>query len=134
MTKDIQKYFIKRWPVWFTNVEYGFFLPAGWKYVLTQICYRLDNLLARFKVPQSTVAIMQVKEKHGGLCFYTDVSETPHLSVEKRNILINKVANLSLKAEEASSFVCASCASTKGMYIPYQRLCSSCEAELKAEI
>lgn len=73
MNKELETKLVARWPKWFnvngsiqrTLMPFGFECGDGWFDIIWRLCENIDSLAG----PEFEV--MQVKEKFGGLRFYT---------------------------------------------------------------
>lgn len=74
MTNELEHKFVERWPKWFdvngdirrTLMPFGFAHNDGWFNLLWQLCLDIEPLIG-----DAPFEVLQVKEKFGGLRFYT---------------------------------------------------------------
>ncbi len=80
MKGELQQRIIERWPTWFnttgdigkTLMPFGFQHGDGWFNLVWQLCERLEPLVAVTEQEGGcSFRVLQVKEKFGGLRFYT---------------------------------------------------------------
>lgn len=96
--------FKARWPNMFKEVRCGFSLPKGWGPIVWKMCENLEGM-SNQKEPwredhtEPEPQVAQVKEKFGGLRFYTDNYTDSH------DELISLV-------EAMSFYVCETCGTT----------------------
>lgn len=106
--------FYNKWPKLFTDVKCGFYLPNGWSTLVWDMCVSLDlELDGDF----SKLSCVQVKEKFGGLRFYTH----DQTNNDKVNEIINAACNLSCET-------CQNCGTVEGVECKGPRwLTTQCE-------
>lgn len=124
MKKELEQKFIDRWPNWFRNMYgnpcetclcFGFECGDGWFDLLWKLCEDIEK-----ENPDEDFLIEQIKEKFGGLRFYTSGANN------------NSIYDLIDKAEQQSYKVCENCGSTEnvtseGSWI--KTLCKKCRKE-----
>ena len=81
MREELEQRLVERWPAWF-NVEgniretlmpFGFAHGDGWFDLVWRLCERLEPLVAAEEAETGrSFHVLQVKEKFGGLRFYTN--------------------------------------------------------------
>ena len=115
MEEDLYDKFKERWPKMFTDVECGFWLPAGWEQIVWDLCEKIEPLV------DDEFRVAQVKEKFGGLRFYVGGGSD---EVDK---LIGETEGLSFET-------CQSCGlpGTRGGSGWIVTLCKSCGKDGKA--
>ena len=100
MDDKIEKQFKERWPKWFGGLDaspmksclaFGFECSSGWRDLLWQLCEDIEKL-----GPGDDFEVHQVKEKFGGLRFYTSGTT-------------NEVSDRISQAESESYETCESC-------------------------
>lgn len=125
MRKELANKFPARWPNWFrgmtkspmeSNMAFGLECADGWFQLLWDLCLELEQL----GVPED-FEIYQIKEKFGGLRFYTSGS-----SIEAYNAVE--------QAEKRSYEICEECGSTEGVTVAAPRgwittKCAECRAK-----
>ena len=81
MRKELEQKLVERFPRWFnirgdlrhTLMPFGFQCDDGWFELLWRLCEHLEALVQRFKRKTGErFEILQVKQKLGGLRFYTN--------------------------------------------------------------
>jgi hypothetical protein len=81
MRKELELKLIERWPSWFnvtgdsreTRMADGFVHGDGWFDIVWRLCEELEALVAEAEnVTARPFAVLQVKEKFGGLRFYVN--------------------------------------------------------------
>jgi|SRR3989339_170492 len=106
MKKELQNKLFKKYPKIFVQKDlspketlmcFGISCGDGWFWLLDQLCSCLQFHVDRNHYPQ--VEATQVKEKFGGLCFYT----------QSRNDYLRGYINF---AEHLSLSICESCGTT----------------------
>lgn len=103
MNKEHTKYLIERWPKWFdlsgdprrTLMCFGFECGDGWFDILVDLCEELESLVVEHN-SKTPFEVIQVKEKFGGLRFYTTWGT-------------NKIWDAISKAESLSLETCEVC-------------------------
>jgi hypothetical protein len=84
MRKELEQKLVDRWPAWFkldgdvreTLMPLGFAHGDGWFDLLWRLCERLEPVVAAGeKESGRPFQVLHVKEKFGGLRFYTDYSD-----------------------------------------------------------
>jgi hypothetical protein len=84
MRKELEQRIVERWPTWFrvdgdvreTLMPFGFKHGDGWFDLLWRFCERLEPVAAAAEEETGqSFQVLQVKEKFGGLRFYTNFSE-----------------------------------------------------------
>jgi hypothetical protein len=84
MRKELDQRIVERWPAWFrvdgdvreTLMPLGFAHGDGWFELLWRLCERLEPVVAAAERESGhTFEVLQVKEKFGGLRFYTNFSD-----------------------------------------------------------
>ncbi len=82
MRKDLEQKLVERWPTWFhvdgnireTLMPLGFTNLDGWFDILWRLCEDLEPLVAEVELTTGQpFEVCQVKEKFGGLRFYTNL-------------------------------------------------------------
>jgi hypothetical protein len=82
------------------SVPWGFAVGDGWCVLLETLCARLDTILAA--APGAAMAVVQVKEKFGGLRFYYDLQGADEAISEAMREAVDL-------AEAASARICEQC-------------------------
>ena len=85
---------------------YNFEVGEGWREIIETLCKDLDDL----HIPN--MKVVQIKEKFGGLRFYTSTHSTPeeYTNFPKEHLmLLEKMYKLTSVAEEKSTTVCETC-------------------------
>ncbi len=81
MRKELEQRLVERWPTWFNTegdfrhpgMTLGFRCDDGWFDMVWQLCENLEPLVAELEqATGSQFEVLQVKEKFGGLRFYTN--------------------------------------------------------------
>jgi hypothetical protein len=81
MRKELEARFVTRWPTWFkisgdprqTWMHYGFEICDGWFDIVWRLCEGLEPLVAEDELNTGDpFEVVRVKEKLGGLRFYTN--------------------------------------------------------------
>jgi len=116
MRKELEQKFVERWPTWFeiggdprhTLMPYGFEFGDGWYDIVWQLCEGLEPFVtgATLNTGDAPFIVVQVKEKLGGLHFYTNKSN-------------EAVLHLIAAAEQQSLVTCEICGqpgTTQGKY------------------
>jgi hypothetical protein len=84
MRKELEKRLVDRWPSWFkvggniheTLMPFGFAHGDGWFDLVWRLCERLEPVVgAAEENAKRPFQVLQVKEKFGGLRFYTNISD-----------------------------------------------------------
>ena len=82
MRKDLEQKLIERWPTWFridgdireTAMTRGFEHGDGWFDIIWKLCEDLEPLVAEVELKTGErFEVLQVKEKFGGVKFYTNL-------------------------------------------------------------
>lgn len=101
MTKDLQDKLYEKYPKIFgqkdlsmyeTAMCWGIDVSDGWYNILDVLCHNIQSHIDRNNLPQ--VQATQIKEKYGGLRFYTNFSD------EYIDGLIDMAANMSYRTCE----------------------------------
>lgn len=102
---------------------FGFECDEGWYYLIEQLCHDIEQLIDKkypdYKTCEYPFEVLQVKEKFGGLRFYTSGSN-------------DEIENLIDKAEKLSYKTCEVCGA-KGKLRDYgwlKTMCNKCYKEL----
>lgn len=107
--------FQRRWPSWFDNVYCGFSCPQGWMELLWDTCLHIEKLR-----PGPEFKVAQVKEKFGGLRFYTDGAS-------------DAICRAIAAAETKSFSICQNCGGTQHVRTCgpgwVMTLCQCCRAQ-----
>lgn len=83
MKRELEKRFTDRWPTWFnvdgnnraTLMPFGFEHGDGWFNLVWRLCERLEPVVVSAESETgNSFKVLQVKEKFGGLRFYTNFS------------------------------------------------------------
>jgi hypothetical protein len=82
MSPDKEQAVFQRWPEWFrdkgderlSGMGLGFCCDDGWYDIIYGLCERLEPMVAALGDRASEFQVVRVKEKFGGLRFYTDGS------------------------------------------------------------
>lgn len=83
MKRELEQRIVERWPSWFdvhgsiqrTLMPFGFEHGDGWFELVWHLCERLDPLVKQFEEETGErFEVVQVKEKFGGLRFYTNLT------------------------------------------------------------
>lgn len=106
MKQELEDEFKSRWPTWFAGLRgqpmdsclaFGFECTDGWYDLLKRLCEDIEAL-----GPPEDFRVLQVKEKFGGLRFYTSgCSEAIHKRVDQ--------------AEKESYETCEECGTTSNV-------------------
>jgi hypothetical protein len=105
MRKELEQKFVERWPTWFhidgdisqTLMSFGFEHGDGWFDIVWRLCEELEPLVAEVEVKTGRpFEVLQVKEKLGGLRFWT-------------NLEVDAIANRIQAAELESLYTCEVC-------------------------
>lgn len=103
MTKEITEKFFKRFdffhpekPMTEALMCFGFECGDGWQYILWRLCEQIEVELAKDYELKQQFEVVQVKEKFGGLRFYTNVGN-------------DAIYDLISKAEDESYGTCEVC-------------------------
>jgi hypothetical protein len=81
MREELERRLVERWPTWFnvegdireTSMPFGFVHGDGWFDLVWRLCERLEPLVAAEEAETGrSFQVLQVKEKFGGLRFYTN--------------------------------------------------------------
>ena len=81
MRRELEQRLVERWPDWFnvegdireTSMTFGFQHADGWFDLVWRLCERLEPVVAAAeKEAGRSFQVLQVKEKFGGLRFYTN--------------------------------------------------------------
>lgn len=114
-----------------TCMCWGIEVGDGWYDIIDEICAGLDELYYEYGV---VIEASQVKEKFGGLRFYTEMAPR-FLKLTKEEIKQIQQMEYDIigKGEKKSYSICESCGApaksiTKGWY---RTLCESCDEEYK---
>lgn len=121
MREELEKKFSEKWPTWFhglhdgdpmeTCLVFGFECGDGWNDLLWRLCEDIEKI-----GPGDEFRVLQVKEKFGGLRFYTGAAPS-------------EVHDRISQAEDESYKTCEVCASkedvtSEGSWI--KTLCGEC--------
>ena len=110
MRKELEQKFVERWPTWFkigddhrhTLMPYGFEFGDGWFDIVWRLCEGLEPLVAEDELNTGEpFKVFQVKEKFGGLTFYTN-----KYSFDKSS---DAILQLIAAAEQQSLVTCDVC-------------------------
>jgi len=127
MQKELEDKFLEKWPTWFaglhdgdpreTCLAFGFECSDGWNDLLWRLCEDIEKL-----GPGEDFRVEQVKEKFGGLRFYTSGTNT-------------EVFNRITEAENESYKTCEFCGSKEdvtstGSWVTTR--CKSCREKKNA--
>lgn len=83
MRAELEQRLVERWPTWFnvkgdireTSMSFGFQPGDGWFDLVWALCERLEAVVAVAETETGrSFHVLQVKEKFGGLRFYTNYS------------------------------------------------------------
>ena len=83
MRRELDERLIDRWPMWFnveddlrpTAMPFGFAHGDGWFDLVWTLCERLESVVPAAETETGrSFRVLQVKEKFGGLRFYTNYS------------------------------------------------------------
>jgi hypothetical protein len=83
MKKELEQRIVERWPAWFnlngdvrvTMMRFGFVHDDGWFDLIWRLCDSLEPVVAAAESEAlRPFQVLQVKEKFGGLRFYTSFS------------------------------------------------------------
>jgi hypothetical protein len=81
MREELERRLVERWHTWFgvdgnireTSMPFGFAHGDGWFNILWRLCERLEPVVAAVEAETGCpFRVLQVKEKFGGLRFYTN--------------------------------------------------------------
>jgi hypothetical protein len=81
MRKDLEQKLVERWPAWFhvngdfreTAMPRGFTVRDGWFDIVWRLCEDLEPIVAEVELETGVpFEVCQVKEKFGGMKFYTN--------------------------------------------------------------
>ena len=103
-------------------MRYGFGVKDGWFDLMDKLCADIQNTIDTKKKTNQEfeqVRVVQVKEKMGGLRFYTDGAD-------------EKIAEMIHKAEKESYKICEVCGKEGKLtnaLIWFKTLCESCKAK-----
>jgi hypothetical protein len=84
MKHELEQRIVERWPDWFdvhgsiqsTLMPFGFEHSDGWFDIIWRLCEHLEPLVAQFERESGLeFKVLQVKEKFGGLRFYSNFSD-----------------------------------------------------------
>ena len=92
MKKELQNKLMKKHSKILESVAYGLSVDDGWYKLIDQLCTQIQEIVDEKNLPQ--VKAVQVKEKFGGLRFYTN-----HTNEEIR-LLIREAENASYRTCE----------------------------------
>jgi hypothetical protein len=82
MRKELEQKLVERWPTWFnvngdirqTLMPRGFTVRDGWFDIIWRLCEDLEPLVVEVELKTGRrFEVLQVKEKFGGLRFYTNL-------------------------------------------------------------
>jgi hypothetical protein len=126
MSPDKERRIFERWPDWFRNAAnirislmiWGFTCGDGWYTIIYQLCERIEPMVAALDDGGSAFEVLQVKQKFGGLRFYTGGS------TDEIEAAIESASELSSKTCEACGNPGKNEADTTGWW---RTLCASCQ-------
>jgi len=119
-----------------TCMCWGFAINEGWFEIIEKLCIQLQLLMDKFNVD---IVAEQVKEKFGGLRFYTTIKakEDSQLTAEESHILWDIVGSVIGRAEDKSVQTCEKCGEYRKIRTDYAWhvcLCDKHDAEKKESI
>jgi len=112
MTKELQEKLFNKYPKIFRQKDlsmmetcmcWGIDTDEGWFFLLDQLCNSIQSYIdlnEHLKIPQ--VEAVQVKEKFGALCFYTNGGD-------------NRIDGMIQLAENMSYHICEKCGTTENV-------------------
>lgn len=100
--------FLQKYPILYSKLS-GFDCNKGWYQLIDELSEKIEEINLKFENPEHKIYAAQVKQKFGGLRFYTEISDSLFDEEELQQNVVQTVYDLIAIAETKSYTVCEDC-------------------------
>lgn len=99
---------LQKYPILYSKLS-GFECSRGWYDLIDQLSQKIEEINLKFENPEHKIYAVQVKQKFGGLRFYTEISDSLFDDEEQQESIQQIVYDLTAIAETKSYTICEHC-------------------------
>jgi methionine synthase II (cobalamin-independent) len=100
--------FLQKYPILYSKLS-GFDCNKGWYKLIEELSQKIEEINLKFANPEHKIYAVQVKQKFGGLRFYTEISDSLFDDEEQQESVQQIVYDLITIAETKSYTICEDC-------------------------